>query len=269
LLVAVLVASAVIFALPLGRRPFDNQDEARYSLLAREAVERGHWVLPRGGEGGDLKKPPLYFWAVAVVALPFGTGRDARAPIAAVVAAVVGLGAVFAIGRLLWGSGAGLAAVVILATSPFYFFMAHQVLTDMMLTAWLSWGLYFYLAAGRTRYAMKPLVAFYLCTAGGLASKGPAALMVVLAALVATVVADGWRRIRGRRLPLGLGLIVLTALPWILLYVLQGERSYGRSVVMKEYVLWYFASSVASRLGALLSHFGRFLPWGFFLLPAA
>jgi len=269
LLVAVLVASAVIFALPLGRRPFDNQDEARYSLLARAAVEHGQWILPRVRDEVYLNKPPLYFWTVALFALPFGTVTDATAPIASVVSAVVGLGAVFAIGRLLWGPGAGLAAVVILATSPFYFFMAHQVLTDMMLTAWLSWGLYFYLAAGRMRYAMKPLVAFYLCTAGGLASKGPAALMVVLAALVATVVADGWRGIRRLRLPLGLGLIVLTALPWILLYVLQGERSYGRSVLMKEYVLWYFASSVASRLGALLGHFGRFLPWGFFLLPAA
>jgi len=269
MLIAVLVASAVIFALPLGRRPFDNQDEARYSLLAREAVEHGHWILPRVRGEVYITKPPLYFWTVAAFALPFGAVTDATAPIASVLSALMGLVAVFAIGRLLWGPGAGLAAVLILATSPFYFFMAHQVLTDMMLTAWMSWALYFYLVAVRGDYRLRPLLGLYLCTAGGLASKGPAALMVVLAALVATGVAEGWVGIRRLRLPLGLGLIVLTALPWFLPYFFQRERSYGRSVVMTNYLGWYFKTAVGSRLGAIVGHVGRFLPWAFFLVPAA
>ena len=269
MLAAALLVSAVIFALPLGRRPFDNQDEARYSLLAREAVEHGHWILPRVRDEVYINKPPLYFWTVAVFALPFGAVTDATAPIASVVSALVGLVAVFAIGRLLWSPGAGLAAVLVLATSPFYFFMAHQVLTDMMLTAWMSWALYFYLAAARAEYPLRPLLGFYLCTAGGLASKGPAALMLLLAALVATIGADGWGGIRRLRLPLGLGLIVLTALPWFLPYFLQREKSYGRSVVMTNYLGWYFKTAVGSRLGAIVGHFGRFLPWAVFLLPAA
>jgi len=269
MLAVVLVASAVIFALPLGRRPFDNQDEARYSLLAREAVEHGHWILPRVRDEVYINKPPLYFWTVAVFALPFGAVTDATAPIASVVSAVVGLGAAFAIGRLVWGPAAGLVAVLILATSPFYFFMAHQVLTDMMLTAWMTWALYFYLAAVRTEYPLRPLVGFYLCTAGGLASKGPAALMLILAALVATLATDGWSGIRRLRLPLGLGLIVLTALPWFLPYFLQREKSFGRSVVMTNYLGWYFKTAVGSRLGALVGHVGRFMPWAFFLVPAA
>src|SRR5262249_46756775 len=269
MLIAVLVASAVIFALPLGRRPFDNQDEARYSLLAREPVEHGHWILPRVRGEVYITKPPLYFWTVAVFALPFGAVTDATAPIASVLSALMGLVAVFAIGRLLWGPGAGLAAVLILATSPFYFFMAHPVLTDMMLTAWMSWALYFYLVAVRGDYRLRPLLGLYLCTAGGLASKGPAALMVVLAALVATGGAEGWVGIRRLRLPLGLGLIVLTALPWFLPYFFQRERRYGRSVVMTNYLGWYFKPAVGSRLGAIVGHVGRFLPWAFFLVPAA
>jgi len=257
-----------MFALPLGRRPLDNQDEARYSLLAREAAEHGHWILPRVRDEVYLNKPPLFFLTVALFALPFGVVSDATAPIASVVSALVGLLAVFAIGRLLWGAAAGLAAALVLATSPFYFFMAHQVLTDMMLTTWMSWALYFYLAAVRSR-SRRPFVGFYLCAAGGLASKGPAALMVVVAAIVATVVIEGWSGIRGLRLPLGLGLIVLTALPWFLPYLLQRERSYGRAVVMTDYLGWYLRSAVASRLGAVAKHLSSFLPWGFFFLPAA
>src|SRR5207249_5074579 len=115
---------------------------------------------------------------------------DAIAPIASVVSALAGLLAVFAIGRLLWSASAGLAAALVLATSPFYFFMAHQVLTDMMLTAWMSWALYFYLAACRGQYPLRPLLGFYLCAAGGLASKGPAALMVLVAAIAASLATD-------------------------------------------------------------------------------
>ena len=267
-LAALLVASAVLFALPLGRRPLDNQDEARYSLLAREAAEHGHWILPRVRDEVYLNKPPLFFWTVALFALPFGVVSDATAPIASVVSALVGLLAVFAIGRLLWGAAAGLAAVLVLATSPFYFFMAHQVLTDMMLTAWMSWALYFFLAAARSPHSLRPLVGFYLCAAGGLASKGPAALMVVVAAIVVTVAREGWSGIRRLRLPLGLGLIVLTALPWLLPYLLQGERSYGRAVVMTDYLGWYLRTAVTSRLEAVARHLSSFLPWGFFFFPA-
>jgi 4-amino-4-deoxy-L-arabinose transferase-like glycosyltransferase len=266
---ALLLVSAIVFALPLGRRPLETQDEARYSLLAREAVEHGNWILPRVRDEVYLNKPPLFFWTVAVFAVPFGAVTDATAPIASVVSALAGLLAVFAIGRLLWGAAVGLAAVLVLATSPFYFYMAHQVLTDMMLTAWMSWALYFYLAAGRAEKPLRPLLGFYLCAAGGLASKGPAALMVLVAAVVATVVADGRGGVKRLRLPLGLGLIALTALPWLLPYLFQGEKSYGRAVVMTDYLGWYFRSAVASRLEAVAGHLARFLPWGFFMFPAA
>jgi 4-amino-4-deoxy-L-arabinose transferase-like glycosyltransferase len=267
--VAILVASAIVFALPLGRRPLDNQDEARYALLARKAVEQGYWILPRVRDEVYLNKPPLYFWTVAVFALPWGVVTDANAPIASVVSALAGLLAVFAIGRLLWGASAGLAAALVLATSPFYFFMAHQVLTDMMLTAWMSWALYFFLAASRSQHPLWPLLGFYLCAAGGLATKGPAALMVLVAAVAATLSTDRLGGLKRLKLPLGLAVIVLTALPWLLPYLLQRERSYGRAVVMTDYLGWYFRSAVVSRLEAVAGHLARFLPWGFFILPAA
>ena len=216
-----------------------------------------------------INKPPLYFWTVALFALPWGVVTDANAPIASVVSALAGLLAVFAIGRLLWGASAGLAASLVLATSPFYFFMAHQVLTDMMLTAWMSWALYFYLAATRAAHPIRPLLGFYLCASGGLASKGPAALMVVVAAAAASLAAERLTGLKRLRLPTGFLVIAVTALPWLLPYLLQRERSYGRAVVMTDYLGWYFKSAVVSRLEAVGGHLLRFLPWGFFVLPAA
>src|SRR5207245_9212648 len=103
--------------------------------------------------------------------LPFGAVTDATAPIASVLSALMGLLGVFAVGRRLWDDDTGLAAAVVLATSPSYFFMAHQVLTDMMLTAWMTWALYFYLAPLDGGARPGALVRFYLCTGAALARK--------------------------------------------------------------------------------------------------
>ena len=254
-----------MFALPVGRRPLANQDEARFALLAREGVEHGHWLLPRVRGVIYLNKPPLYFWTVGVLALPFGVVNEATAPLASVVSALATLLAVVAIGRRLWGVEVGLASGLILATAPFFYFMSHQVFSDMMLTAWLAWALYFLLTARLAPAPGRPLIAFYLCVAGALATKGPAALVAVAAALAVVLVEDGWRGVRWLRLPVGLGILALSTLPWLLPYLLQTERSYVGGVVVGHYGEWYFREKRDSRLLELLDNLGRFMPWSLFL----
>jgi hypothetical protein len=104
--------------------------------------------------------------------------------------------------------------------------------------------------------------------AGALATKGPAALMGLAGALAVVLVEDGWRGVRWLRLPLGLGILALSTLPWLLPYLLQTERSYVSGVVVHHYGDWYLREKRASRLGELLDNLARFLPWAI-LLPAA
>jgi len=261
------VSSLVLFSLPVGRRPLANQDEARFALLAREGVEHGQWLLPRVRGVIYLNKPPLYFWTVGLLALPFGVVDDATAPLASILCALVTLLAVVALGRRQWDTEIGLAAGLVLATAPYFYFMSHQVLSDMMLTAWLAWALYFLLRA-RQAAAPGPLLAgYYLCLAGALATKGPAALMGLAAALAVVLVEDGWRGLRWLRLPMGLGILGLCTVPWVLLYLLQTERSYVGGVVVGHYGEWYFREKPGSRLAAFGANLGRFLPWTLFLIP--
>jgi 4-amino-4-deoxy-L-arabinose transferase-like glycosyltransferase len=266
--VVLLLAAAVVFALPVGRRPLFNQDEVRYAMLARDVVDHSRWVLPHVRGEVYLNKPPLFFWAVALVSLPAGGVSDTTAPLVSVVSALAGLLGVLAIGRRLWGFSAGFGAALILATAPFYFFMAHQVLTDMMLTAWLTWALYFYLRATAPGGGAGALLGFYLCVAGALGSKGPVALLALAAAIAATLATDGRAGLRALRLPAGIGLIALTTLPWLLPYVLQTEKSYARSVLLTDYLTWYFRTGGDSRLVGLGNYLGGFLPWTLFLGPA-
>jgi len=256
----------VVYALPVGRRPLANQDEARFALLAREAVESHTWLLPRVRGVIYLNKPPLYFWTVAALAKPFGVVNDVTAPLASMLAALAALLAVTALGARLWDVSIGLAAALVLATAPFFYFMSHQVFSDMMMTAWLAWALYFLLTARLAAAPLPRLVGFYLCVAGALATKGPAALVALLAALAVVLIEDGWRRgLRWLRLPVGLGILALASLPWLLPYLLQTERSYVGGVVVGHYGDWYFREKAGSRLESLQENLTRFLPWTLFL----
>lgn len=261
------MSALVVFALPVGRRPLVNQDEARFALLAREGVEHGQWLLPRVRGVIYLNKPPLYFWTVGLLALPFGVVDETTAPIASILSALATLLAVIAIGRGKWSLEVGLAGAMILATAPYFYFMSHQVLSDVMMTAWLAWALYFLLTARSAPAPTGRLVGFYLCVAGALAAKGPAALMGLAGALAVVLVEDGWRGVRWLRLPMGLGILALSTLPWLLPYLLQTERSYVSGVVVHHYGDWYLREKRSSRLVELLDNLGRFLPWTV-LLPA-
>jgi 4-amino-4-deoxy-L-arabinose transferase-like glycosyltransferase len=238
-------------------------------MLAREVVDHSRWILPHVRGEVYLNKPPLFFWAVALISLPAGAVTDTTAPLVSVLSALAGLLGVLAIGRRLWDFSAGFTAALILATSPFYFFMSHQVLTDMMLTAFLTWALYFYLRATAPGGGAGALLGFYLCAAGALGSKGPVALLGLLAAVAATLATDGRAGLRALRLPAGIGLIGLTTLPWLLPYIFQTEKSYARSVLVTDYLAWYFRSGGDSRLVGLGNYLGGFLPWTLFLIPAA
>jgi 4-amino-4-deoxy-L-arabinose transferase-like glycosyltransferase len=260
-----LLSALAVWSLPVGRRPLASQDEARFALLAREGVEQGQWLLPRIRGVIYLNKPPLYFWTVGLLALPVGVVDETTAPLASIGCALAALLAVVALGRRLWGMEVGLAAGLVLTTAPFFYFMSHQVLSDMMMTAWLAWALYFLVAARQASAPVRPLVAFYLCVAGALASKGPAALMALAAALAMVLVEDGRRGLRWLRLPMGLGILALSTLPWLLPYLLQTERSYVGGVVVHHYGDWYFRHKAGSRLVELLDNLGRGLPWTMFL----
>ncbi|MGH7300495.1 MAG: ArnT family glycosyltransferase, partial [Candidatus Rokuibacteriota bacterium] len=260
------MSALAAFALPVGRRPLAHQDEARFALLAREAVEHDEWLLPRVRGVIYLNKPPLFFWTIALLAKPFGVVNEVTAPLASLLAALAALLAVIALGGRLWDSRVGIAAGLVLATAPFFYSMSHQVFSEMMMTAWLAWALYFLLTARLAPAPGPRLIGFYLCVAAALATKGPPALVALVAALAVAVVEDGWwRGLRWLRPLLGIGILALVSLPWILLYLFQTDRSYLGGVVVGHYGDWYFRETTSSRIEEFLDNLVRFLPWTLFL----
>jgi hypothetical protein len=92
--------------------------------------------------------------------------------------------------------------------------------------------------------------------------------MALAVALAMVLLEDGWKGARWLRLPMGLGILALCALPWLLPYVLQTERSYVDGVVVHHYGDWYVREKRGSRLLDFGNNLGRFLPWTI-VVPAA
>src|SRR5215468_406113 len=163
-LLLALVFSIVVLAIPLGRAPIWEPNNARWVLLARDMVERGHWLMPeiRGVPNEGLYKPQLFSWAIALASLPAGHVTELTAAVPSLVSALAGVAAVFAIGRRLWSVRAGILAGLILTTTLNYFVFAQQSLADVMMTGAMVWALYFLIRI-RDGGSLRSVVGFYAC----------------------------------------------------------------------------------------------------------
>src|SRR2546425_12590969 len=82
-ILGVLVLSVMIVATPAGRRPFWSSDEARFALLAQDALDHGRWLVAELRGQHYLNKPQLFFWAVAAAAVPLCRAAEGRARVPA------------------------------------------------------------------------------------------------------------------------------------------------------------------------------------------
>jgi len=270
LLMALLSTAAIVYAMPVGRRPIALQDEARVVLLAEDTLRHGLRLPARVRDTPYLNKPPLFFWSVALAALPVGHTSDRNAPIPSIVAALATLLGVFAIGRQLSGIRTGFMALAVLATSPGFFLHSHQVLPDMMFAAWLTWALAFFL---RGLESLPPrrahLLGFYLCVGGALWTKGLPCLMVIPAGVAACAVTIGVRKLPSFRPVTGLALVALTALPWAIPYARTPDLEGSQAVSLGQGLIWYLDHFRHHPSVLFVDGLVEFLPWALWLVPAA
>ena len=119
----VLVGALLVFARALGTRT--NYDEGVY-LASLDALRRGQEL------GSDVytSQPPGFYWALRLLAAPFGTSIEGIR-FAFAVLAVVGVGAAVALGWRLYGPPAGVAAGALIAIGPPYPSVAPTVSADV------------------------------------------------------------------------------------------------------------------------------------------
>jgi len=267
LLVALLSTAAIVYALPMGRRPIGVADEARQALLAEDTLRHGLRLPARVRDEPDLQKPPLFYWSVALAAMPAGHVSDRNASIPSVVASLAALLGVFFLGRQLSGAHTGFLALAVLATSPGFCLRSHEVRPDMMLTAWLTWALVFFLHGVRSLPPrLGHLMGFYFCVAGALWTKGLPCLMVIPAGVAALAVSVGVRKLPLFRPVTGLALVTLTALSWGVPYSRTPGREGSEIVSVSHALAQYLNHSRHHPSVPFVDGLVEFLPWTLWLV---
>lgn len=273
-----LVLTLFTFFCLLGSRSLNEPDEGRYAEIAREIMETGDWIVPHFWYAPHLDKPPLTYWAVAVSMSLFGQNEWAvRLPLA--LAGLSGVAASYLFGRALGGRQAGLWSAIILQSSLLYFAMARMLTTDMLLTQFIAWTVYFFWRSWRglddavvaTPNHSKRFLVWHLAgwaaMACGFLTKGPVAFVVPVVCLTTLLI---YRRRDSRRRNkmfigslAGLALFLVLVAPWFyaVVHLVPGAWDY---MVYGQAVGHALGTTIKNRYGSPFYFFGVL---GFGLLP--
>jgi 4-amino-4-deoxy-L-arabinose transferase-like glycosyltransferase len=243
--VIVLIVLAVALAFGFqGSRGLYETTEGRYAEAAREMIETGDWLVPTLDYEPHWSKPPLTYWALAGGMLLLGE-NEWGVRLAPAVAYLLVAWAVFGLGSSMWDRRTALAAALVYATAPLAVLAATSVSTDPLLAAWEALAALAYWRALASRGARSPrswIVLFWLFVGLGFLTKGPPALLTLLAVLVY----HGWRSATGRpspalASPTGLLVFAVVGLSWYVAVALREEGLLGR--LLREEVVDRVASS--------------------------
>lgn len=142
----VIVLLLAMYLPRLGSYSLWDPWESHYSEVARGMLEDHDWIKMKWGrEGPFYSKPVLTFWLMSASMKVFGVGEDGgysgefvsshkvewalRLPFC--LSGVAGLAILwFALAKL-YSKRAAWISTLILATTPYYFMVAHQAITDM------------------------------------------------------------------------------------------------------------------------------------------
>ncbi len=221
LLVLLLVGSA-LYLFRLGGHDLWPPDEPRFGLVAREMWESGDHVVLSVNHALYTDKPPLFFWAINLLALLRGGVDEWAARLPSALAGILALALIMRLGERLYDRRSGFLAALVFATSPQIAERARWASIDMTLNLFVL-GAIVLIWRGRLAPGSSSASNRLAWAAMGLATlaKGPVGLLLpLLATLPVLCLERDLKSIRRLFLPSGiliyLGVILAWLLPWAL-----------------------------------------------------
>jgi 4-amino-4-deoxy-L-arabinose transferase-like glycosyltransferase len=226
--VAIVIASTLIT--PFTRELFVG-DETKYSKVIREMRATGTWFLPTLEGQPFTHKPPLHFWIVDLLTVPFGVYSVWPYVIPSLVTFALLLWLVRAMSAELFDSKASIAAAFVCGTSVLVWGSAQSARMDVSFTLLLTgaaWLIFRFFERDEPRALLVAGVALGVATL----VKGPMApvLAIVLFAL------EWWRRRRAPRRGYVAASAAMIAIPllWFVPAMVRGGGSYTHEVLQKQ-----------------------------------
>ena len=266
---------AVAWFATLQVRPMFDPDEGRYAEIPREMAATGDWLTPRFDGLKYFEKPPLQYWATATAYSIFGV-TEWTSRLWTVGLSFACLPMVFGWARRLYGTRAGLAAVVALAVSPYFAIVGHLDLLDGGFAFWLTAAVFAFALAQSSAEGSgeerRWMLLAWLAAALAILSKGIVVGVLTGASLIVYSVVERdlrpWKRLH---VAWGLPLFLVVAVPWFVavsvrnpdfpefFFIHEHFARFLTTVHQRVEPWWFFLPLLL--LGVL--------PWGFSIVPAA
>lgn len=266
-LVLMLIAASVLFLAGLGGSSLWDQDEAKYTQVAREILQTGDPITLHVNGSPWFVHPPLYMWLQAATGWAFGFS-EFTARVWSALFGVVGLLVTYLLGRMLFGTRTAVLGTIVLMTMFQYFAQSRLAIFDVALVAFMLLASDALLRSLRESSPRLAVWAFAWAGLGTL-TKGPIALL--LPGLVAA--AFLWlRRDRVRwQVPWfrAIAAYALLGTPWYLVEWIRHGWPFVRTVI-GYYTVTRFLGVVEGQAGpwwyyAPVFGIGAF-PWTAFLV---
>ena len=244
---ALLIAAAVLFLAGLGGSTLWDQDEAKYTQVAREILHTGDPITLHVNRTPWFVHPPLYMWLQAATGWAFGFS-EFTARVWSAVFGVIGILVTYLLGRMLFNRRTALLGAIVLMTMFQYFAQSRLAIFDVVLVAFMLLAFYAFVRSIRESAPRLRVWAFVWAGLGTL-TKGPIALLLPAMAAAAFL----WSRQdlhRWREIPWRTGLLVyaLIALPWYVAEFIRHGWPFVRTVI-GYYTLTRFLGVVEGQAG--------------------
>ncbi len=266
LILAILSAGLLLFQ--LDKIALTDPDETFYAQTAKEMVRKGEWLTPILYGEPQFEKPILFYWFVEISYKMFGINEfAARLPSA--IFGLIGLIAMYLLGKILFSARTGLFSAIALATNIEYIILSGACVTDMALFTFMLLGVSFFFY-GQIRKKDH----FYILSAVAFAfaalTKGPIGLLLPgFIIFVYLLAAKDFSTLKKFKVIFQASLIfILIALPWyIIMYKLHAkafvDEFFGFHNITRFLTPEHkIGSQVYYNIPIVL---GGFLPWSAFL----
>jgi hypothetical protein len=225
LILLIAVASiALLHKLSSGSLP--PFDDTTYALVSKTILKSGDWITMRWLDIPYLLfgKPPLNFWITALFYKLFGIGEFASR-LSGAVHGVLGIVAVYYMGRELHSRFAGIAAGFFLLSLPGYFRLSQSAMLDVPVTFYITLSLLFYLLAERTGRMLYYSV-FGVSLGLAIMTKSLVGLLPLIMIGLYHLLTKNLKPLFALRLAAGVAIGFLTCFPWYFCQYLRFGRSF-------------------------------------------
>ncbi len=251
--------------------PLMEPDEARYSDIASLMNRTGDYVTPHLNHVVYLEKPPLCYWATAMLFKIFGENEFSSRLFAAL-SAWGCIFLVYRIGAFFHDEKTGLYSAGVLSTFLYHSILGQINILDMPLTFFVclaTWAGYRYFAGDYQRKGW--LYLLYVGSGLAFLTKGLIGVVFPFAIIIFWLsISKRWRDILRLFSPVGMILFLLISCPWVIL-VQKANKDFLWFFFIREHFLRY-TTTLHARDHTVLFYIPVVLlgtlPWSAFLLKA-